>query len=416
ATGEYVLSNLQSGGNYTVTPTKNTDVAGITAFDATLVLRCVAAGTNCALTPEQQKSANVDNDQNITAFDATLILRFVAANGPNANTGRVGTWEFNPENRMHSNLSENKTDQDYTAFLIGDVDGDWMPPASPTTLAQGERSEAKTALLKKEDVSVVSTAKATVVEQHQDLSENTEKTEEVSEKGAEIRLSLPENASAAAGNVVKIPVVLGNDSGKQISAFNFAVRFDPAVLQPLDSTVETENSLTQNGFTIAFDSNQKGRIGIAATSLRNTVTTSGVLLYLQMRVVGESIATTDLAFERSARNKTVFADVIGNKLSTKAENGLFSTSAQPNASISVSGRVLTSDGRGIRNVQVSLIDQSGQAKTVLTTAFGNYRFADVAAGENYTISVSAKRYSFSKQSRTVSLTGETEGINFVADF
>lgn len=120
SSGAYSLLSLTNSGNYTVTPTKTTDKNGITAFDATLVLRCVAAGANCTLTANQRIAANTDGDGNVTAFDATQILRYVAAN-----TGQVGIWKFDVASRSYSSLNASFPNEDYTAFLIGEVDGDW---------------------------------------------------------------------------------------------------------------------------------------------------------------------------------------------------------------------------------------------------------------------------------------------------
>jgi uncharacterized repeat protein (TIGR01451 family) len=85
------------------------------------------------------------------------------------------------------------------------------------------------------------------------------------------------------------------------------------------------------------------------------------------------------------------------------------------ASVTVSGRVLTQRGRGIRNVLVRLVDESGQHRTVLTSTFGYYRFADIPAGQTYTISVSGKKYSFAQPTQVLNLTGDKDDINFVAD-
>jgi len=85
------------------------------------------------------------------------------------------------------------------------------------------------------------------------------------------------------------------------------------------------------------------------------------------------------------------------------------------ASVSVSGRVLTRQGRGIRNVIVRLVDEQGQHKITTTTSFGYFRFADVPAGQTYTISVSGKKYSFTQPARVLNLTGDADEINFVAD-
>ena len=50
-----------------------------------------------------------------------------------------------------------------------------------------------------------------------------------------------------------------------------------------------------------------------------------------------------------------------------------------------------------------------------TTSFGYYRFEEVAAGETYIISASAKRYTFSQQTQVLNINEDTEGINFIAN-
>jgi hypothetical protein len=145
STGVYTINNLTSGVNYTIAPAKTGDVNGITAFDATLILRCVAAGANCTLTNNQRKAADTDNDNSVTSFDATQILRFVAANAATANTGQVGLWKFDPAIHNYPALNSNLSNENFTAFLIGEVDGDWTPPASlaenAETELQGQQSK-----------------------------------------------------------------------------------------------------------------------------------------------------------------------------------------------------------------------------------------------------------------------------------
>jgi leucyl aminopeptidase len=130
-TGAYLLENLRVGEVYTVTLTKSGDINGITPFDATLVLRHVAAGgvgAN-ALSANQQLAADTNNSNSITPFDATQILRFVAANGQTANTGAVGNWRFNPASRTYPALNGSLLNQNYAAILIGEINGSWTPPA-----------------------------------------------------------------------------------------------------------------------------------------------------------------------------------------------------------------------------------------------------------------------------------------------
>ncbi len=77
----------------------------------------------------------------------------------------------------------------------------------------------------------------------------------------------------------------------------------------------------------------------------------------------------------------------------------------------VSGRVLTPDGRGLRNAVVSLIDSQGVRRTATTSSFGLYSFSDVRVGETYTITVSSKRYRFTP--RQMLINNNLSNLDFV---
>ncbi len=80
------------------------------------------------------------------------------------------------------------------------------------------------------------------------------------------------------------------------------------------------------------------------------------------------------------------------------------------AGASLSGRVLTSVGRGLANARVTITDSNGAIRTVLTNPFGYYRFSDVSAGQTAILSVFSKRYSYTSQ--VVSVTSDLDGLNF----
>ena len=84
------------------------------------------------------------------------------------------------------------------------------------------------------------------------------------------------------------------------------------------------------------------------------------------------------------------------------------------SSVTVAGRV-TNGNRGISQVRVSLTNQNGETRTILTNPMGYYRFADVPAGQTYTISAAAKRYTFNQPVQVLSLVGDTDDVNFIAD-
>ena len=76
---------------------------------------------------------------------------------------------------------------------------------------------------------------------------------------------------------------------------------------------------------------------------------------------------------------------------------------------------MTASGRGIRNVYLTLTDERGNTRMAVSSSFGYYHFEDVAAGETYIISASAKRYTFSQPSQVLNLNEDTDAINFIAD-
>ena len=88
-------------------------------------------------------------------------------------------------------------------------------------------------------------------------------------------------------------------------------------------------------------------------------------------------------------------------------------SAPTAAGVSVTGRVLTPDGRGLRNALVTLTDQQGVTRRAITGSFGYYRFDDVVAGQTYVIAVSSKRFQFSP--RIVTVNDAVGDLDFVAE-
>ena len=76
----------------------------------------------------------------------------------------------------------------------------------------------------------------------------------------------------------------------------------------------------------------------------------------------------------------------------------------------VDGRVLTSDGRGLRNATVSITDPLSIVRTATTSSFGFYSFDNVTSGGTYTIRVSSRLFRF------VPLTMQIDGNLTLPDF
>ena len=108
-----------------MTPSKTGDVnASITSFDAALISRYVAGiGT---LDANQQQVADVSGDNSVSSFDAAMIAKF-AAGAPysGAGIGETSTWRFSPASRTYPFILADLTGENYDAFLMGDVSGNW---------------------------------------------------------------------------------------------------------------------------------------------------------------------------------------------------------------------------------------------------------------------------------------------------
>lgn len=420
ANGSYLLDNLIAGGAYTVTPSKTGNVNGITSFDATLVLRHVASGgfgTN-ALNANQLLAADTNNSGDVTSFDATQILRYVAANGANANTGETGNWRFSPAPRSYNSVYSPLTNQNYEAILVGEINGNWSPNGSGI-ISGNEKERQKIAEWQKQE-----TEEFLITENAVFKSELSAKTEfNVSAEAAQqqTQISLPVNTTGQNGTIVSIPITLTSPSAP-IVAYTIEVSFDPNVLQAAEFPVSTANSLSDPNtgaacqvFSGTFNTGNRTTLRMAAACSRN-ITASGTLLNMRFNVIGtanSATGTTTLEFTvRSGANSVPNLESDGGAIPVAVTNGSFTVISAPNASVTVAGRVLTADGRGLQNAQIRLTAADGSSKTVMSGPLGNYRFANVQGGQSVTIQVFSKRFGF--QPQTVNVSGDISGLNFIA--
>ena len=104
---------------------------------------------------------------------------------------------------------------------------------------------------------------------------------------------------------------------------------------------------------------------------------------------------------------------------TAAATGTFASNPPPiygiptAAPVSLSGRVLTADGSGLRNAQVVLTESNGTVHRATTGTFGYYRFDGIASGQSVVLSVNSKRFTFSSQ--VFSVQDNLSDVNFIAE-
>jgi len=119
--GNYTLSPVVAGGNYTVTPSKARlapSSSGIDTVDIVAIQRhFLNLGiplSGCRLT-----AADVNADSNVDTVDVIATQRFFL--GLLTGTANVGKYQFNPVNRTYSGTTTNQTGQNYSVLIFGDV-------------------------------------------------------------------------------------------------------------------------------------------------------------------------------------------------------------------------------------------------------------------------------------------------------
>lgn len=153
--GSYLLDSLLCGLEYTLKPKKLNDTrSAISAFDASIILRCVVGLLECG--PCSLIAGDVSCNGSLSAFDASLILRYVVGIINEFPCGKDWTfipadfpldtlnWNVAPDSIYYPSLTGNLTDQDFRGILLGDVSGNWcakVPVAKVSHVLVKERLE-----------------------------------------------------------------------------------------------------------------------------------------------------------------------------------------------------------------------------------------------------------------------------------
>lgn len=349
--GAYSISSLGAG-SYTVTPSKSGEVNGsVTGFDAAQIAMWVVGTTT--LNAMQQTVADVSGTGGISSFDAALIARY-AALLPNA--GSSGTWRFTPTNTTYPNVNVDRFG-DYTALLMGDVSGNWIDP----------------------------------------LATRPAHTEELKP----IEIAVPE-LSALVNTEVMVPVQVSDTTDKGILAYQFDLRYDPAVLDPAVNPADLVDTIS-SGYHVTVNATERGLLRVVVFGTQ-PLSGGGRLINLRFNVIGNPGSASELAWENLSLNEGGF-DI-------RSINGRVQVTASPSNDASIGGRVMSAEGQPIRNARVTLIDTAGQSRMALTNGLGYYQFSGLRLGETYTVRASAKRHRF--QEIVVSVTGNAVNLDIIA--
>lgn len=215
------------------------------------------------------------------------------------------------------------------------------------------------------------------------------------------------NTVATAGQPVSVPFIMSTALGNETKV-SFTAHYVVGVLGV--PTVTCGSHVP--GCTVAVNNSIPGKVGV-------TITPVGAITPGLRQVALMTFPTSPSAV---ASTPILFGDFPTTRLVTDAGNHPLPVLYWTNGVVAfnpttllegatLTGRVMTSSGQGIRNANVVLIDQQGNRRTAITTSFGTYAFEGLELGANYTISVSSRRFRFA--SRVISVTDNLAGVDFV---
>lgn len=259
--GQYALSGFGAG-SYTVTPTKAGGVnSAISSFDAAKIAQHVAAVST--LTGNQLVVADVSGNGTLSSFDAGQIARWVAAL---PGFGSTSSWIFSPINRVYASVNSSISGEDYSAFLMGEVSGNWANSG------------------------------ARPIENGKWKVENDNR----SETDKPITVTVQHLATAAEKDIV-VPVNVQGVAGKEVISYEFDLRYDPSVVQPRAEPVDVSGTISR-GLSVVTNATEPGLLRVVVYGAV-PISGDGVLLNLRFTAVGRAGSGSALTWERIMFNE-----------------------------------------------------------------------------------------------------------------
>jgi len=211
-----------------------------------------------------------------------------------------------------------------------------------------------------------------------------------------------------------IPITVDNISGLGVFAFQFNVLYNPAVIDPsgVNFGCSTAGTLAGDaGLTPTCNILPDGTLRVSVSGVA-PMTGSGTVMNLTFATDAAAVlgSTSPLTFEN------VFFFNSGGALANVPHNGQVTVIGPTAAGVSLGGRVLTADGRGVQNARIVVTGGAlSEPRYAVTGTFGYYNFEDLPAGQTYVVTINSKRFTFASPSRVVNVTDNVADIDFIAD-
>jgi len=263
--GKYFLYGFGEGMPYTVSLSKTTGQNSITSNDAARIAQHVA-GISLLPSDIARVTADVTGNNAISSQDAAKIAQFVAGL-PFSPPNLTGQWRFyvppgptfpvgsSPTSRTYASVDANALNEDFVGLLLGEVTGNWVPgsarPRGP-------------------------------------------------ERNSPIYVDLPDIVSPAGKNVV-VPVDIRGIADKDVVSYEFDLRYDPSVIQPVEDSVEIAGTIS-HGLNVVANPQKPGLLRVVMYGPL-PIDHDGLLLNLRFSTVAGPGSISQLSFERIRFNE-----------------------------------------------------------------------------------------------------------------
>ncbi|MFN0278475.1 MAG: cohesin domain-containing protein [Pyrinomonadaceae bacterium] len=195
-----------------------------------------------------------------------MVAKFVAGPPYTApGIGNTATWRFGPSAMSYLYVVSNRDNENYNGFLMGEVSGNWLNTGARTVVG-GQWS-------------VVSE------------SNKIEKPITVT----------PQHLASSAEKEIVIPVSVEGISDSGIISYEFDLKYDASVIQPLGESIDLGGTVSR-GLSFVTNAVEPGLLRVVVYGAM-PIDSDGVLLNLRFKAVGAVGSGSPLTFERIIFNE-----------------------------------------------------------------------------------------------------------------
>jgi hypothetical protein len=225
-----------------------------------------------------------------------------------------------------------------------------------------------------------------------------------------------QNASASAGQQVQVNILADADGDE--SAYGFRVNYNQTILTNPVTAIGTAggarlcNTATAGQINCSINNFPDNNPSSSTDQIGEIHSGDNQQL---LRITFTIAANAPGGMTPITLSNVNASDDAANNLSITSQNGSVTVLGPTAATVSVSGRVVTAEGRGIRNARLTLTDAKGLTRTAQTVTFGYFRFDQIEAGQVYILEVASKRFVFANSRRVISVQEDVSELDFVAE-